>query len=211
MPDKLKSVRLHLFLTQGEMAAVLWDSAPSSYGKYVSGFEAGSKEPTLPVLLRYARAGGLAVETLIDDKLSLPEGYSAACGRVTTGVVVEDAEELLPTESYMGIGEARKRPKPKWLRAGEGYRLTEGYSRPGTVVEVRKRGGSWSVVMVYPAGGKQGWFAWSGTKRVRTYSGAQVAKRAAEGFALDGAALAALGVPAAVGAADAEAQGGGGE
>jgi hypothetical protein len=38
----------------------------------ISGYELGTREPTLPVLLEYARAAGVCVDVLIDDKLNLP-------------------------------------------------------------------------------------------------------------------------------------------
>ena len=39
---------------------------------YVSKFERGTLEPTLHVLLRYARAANVFVDALIDDDLDLP-------------------------------------------------------------------------------------------------------------------------------------------
>jgi transcriptional regulator with XRE-family HTH domain len=39
----------------------------------VSGYELGTREPPLAVLLQYARAANLYVEALIDDELDLPE------------------------------------------------------------------------------------------------------------------------------------------
>ncbi len=41
------------------------------YPGHVSEFEAGRREPSLLVLLRYARAAGIKVEALIDDALDL--------------------------------------------------------------------------------------------------------------------------------------------
>jgi transcriptional regulator with XRE-family HTH domain len=39
----------------------------------ISAYERGTREPNLIILLRYARAGRVSVEHLIDDNLSLPE------------------------------------------------------------------------------------------------------------------------------------------
>jgi transcriptional regulator with XRE-family HTH domain len=39
----------------------------------LSEFESGKREPNLLLLLRYARAANVSVESLIDDKLDLPE------------------------------------------------------------------------------------------------------------------------------------------
>ena len=39
----------------------------------ISEYEAGTGEPSLIVLLKYARLAGVAVDVLIDDKLDLPK------------------------------------------------------------------------------------------------------------------------------------------
>jgi hypothetical protein len=39
----------------------------------VSNFELGTREPDLLVVLRYSRLAGVPMETLVDDKLSLPD------------------------------------------------------------------------------------------------------------------------------------------
>jgi transcriptional regulator with XRE-family HTH domain len=44
----------------------------TGYRHYVSQFENGRREPSLLVLLRYARAANVSVEALIDDELDLP-------------------------------------------------------------------------------------------------------------------------------------------
>jgi transcriptional regulator with XRE-family HTH domain len=45
----------------------------SGYRNYISDFENGVREPSLPVLLKYARAAGVIVDVLIDDDLDLPD------------------------------------------------------------------------------------------------------------------------------------------
>ena len=44
----------------------------SHFRSAVSGYELGTREPPLPILLKYARLAGVCVEVLIDDKLDLP-------------------------------------------------------------------------------------------------------------------------------------------
>jgi hypothetical protein len=39
----------------------------------VSSYELGTGEPDLLTILRYARLAGISVESIIDDKLSLPK------------------------------------------------------------------------------------------------------------------------------------------
>jgi transcriptional regulator with XRE-family HTH domain len=43
----------------------------------ISKYERGLREPSLLVLLEYARAANVSVETLIDDELNLPEKLPA--------------------------------------------------------------------------------------------------------------------------------------
>ena len=38
----------------------------------ISGYETGQREPSLLILLRYARLAGVPTEALIDDELDLP-------------------------------------------------------------------------------------------------------------------------------------------
>lgn|ERR1044071_5254372 len=45
--------------------------------EYISGFERGTREPPLPVLLRIANLAGVYVEVFIDDEVDLPEKLPA--------------------------------------------------------------------------------------------------------------------------------------
>jgi transcriptional regulator with XRE-family HTH domain len=42
------------------------------FASAISGYELGTREPSLPVLLRYARLAGVVMDVLVDDKLDLP-------------------------------------------------------------------------------------------------------------------------------------------
>ena len=70
--EKLLQIRQALGLSQSEMVRhlgledIIWDSKISHY-------ELGKREPTLLILLNYARAGGVHMEALVDDKLDLPD------------------------------------------------------------------------------------------------------------------------------------------
>ena len=67
---KLLTIRRRLGLSQSQMARLL--KFKTSYAR-VSEYESGTREPNLLVLLRYSEIAGVHLETLIDDRLKLPE------------------------------------------------------------------------------------------------------------------------------------------
>ena len=68
---KLRKLRLDVLgYSQTEMAKALGLKVDYSA---VSGYERGAREPSLIVLLRYARLAGCTMEELVDDKLKLFE------------------------------------------------------------------------------------------------------------------------------------------
>jgi transcriptional regulator with XRE-family HTH domain len=71
LAEKLLQIRLALDLSQDGMLARL-ELGESHFRSAVSGYELGTREPPLPVLLKYARVAGVCVDTLIDDALELP-------------------------------------------------------------------------------------------------------------------------------------------
>lgn len=71
LAGKLLQIRTALSLSQSEMLNRI-GLGESGYRHYVSQFETGRREPSLPVLLRYARVANVYVEALIDDELDLP-------------------------------------------------------------------------------------------------------------------------------------------
>ena len=70
LSQKLLAIRKRLNMSQTEMARALGLTVHYSA---VSNFELGTREPDLLVVLRYARLAGIAMEVIVDDKLSLPE------------------------------------------------------------------------------------------------------------------------------------------
>jgi transcriptional regulator with XRE-family HTH domain len=67
---KLLAIRNKLDVSQTEMARLLdLDVAYTA----VSGYELGTRQPDLLVLLKYARLAGISTDVLIDDKLKLPD------------------------------------------------------------------------------------------------------------------------------------------
>ena len=75
LKSKLKAIRTHLDLTQEEMVLRLRKFAPkeSIDTGYVSRFENGKREPTLPILLAYSKLTGVSINALVDDELDLPK------------------------------------------------------------------------------------------------------------------------------------------
>jgi transcriptional regulator with XRE-family HTH domain len=68
---KLLQIRQALDLTQAQMLVTL-KLDKKVFASAISGYELGTREPTLPVLLRYARLVGVSTDVLIDDDLVLP-------------------------------------------------------------------------------------------------------------------------------------------
>lgn len=66
---KLKKIRVSLGYSQNEMLEAL--ELSNLYRSAISGYELGTKEPSLIVLLRYAHLGGVSTDTLIDDGINL--------------------------------------------------------------------------------------------------------------------------------------------
>ena len=69
--EKLRQVRLSLGISQTEMLYRLGAEDLIVYTQ-ISRFESGEREPSLQLLLLYARAANVTVEALIDDELDLP-------------------------------------------------------------------------------------------------------------------------------------------
>ena len=69
LAKKLKQIRVRLGLSQGDLAKRLGVKERAS----ISGYELGTREPSLPILLKYARLAGVSTDLLIDDNLMLPK------------------------------------------------------------------------------------------------------------------------------------------
>jgi transcriptional regulator with XRE-family HTH domain len=72
LAEKLLQIRLALDLSQGDLLSRLGLTERLNRDD-VSKYERGVREPSLPVLLRYARAAGISTDVLIDDELDLPK------------------------------------------------------------------------------------------------------------------------------------------
>ncbi|HKC62528.1 MAG TPA: helix-turn-helix transcriptional regulator [Pyrinomonadaceae bacterium] len=72
LAEKLKQIRLSLGLSQTEMLKRLGFDDVLTYHR-ISNYELGTGEPPLMVLLEYARAARVSMETLVDDEMDLPK------------------------------------------------------------------------------------------------------------------------------------------
>ncbi len=74
---KLVAIRTKLQLSQNEMIKRLGLEGELTQAR-VSAYERGIREPSLVVLLAYARLGKVSTDVLIDDKLDLPKRLPTA-------------------------------------------------------------------------------------------------------------------------------------
>ncbi len=71
LAEKLRAIREALGLSQTEMLRRLGAEDRMAYHR-ISEFESGKGEPSLIILLEYARLAGVYVDVLIDDRQDLP-------------------------------------------------------------------------------------------------------------------------------------------
>jgi transcriptional regulator with XRE-family HTH domain len=72
LSEKLRQIRAALGLSLSEMHRHL-NAEDLIASSQISGYETGTREPSLLILLRYARLARVPTEVLIDDDLNLPE------------------------------------------------------------------------------------------------------------------------------------------
>ena len=71
LAEKLLQIRVALGLSQSELLRHLGLEEAISYKK-ISDYERGEREPSLIILLQYARVANVSTDVLIDDRLDLP-------------------------------------------------------------------------------------------------------------------------------------------
>ncbi len=74
LAEKLLQIRLSLELSQNQMLEKL-GLTDKVFRSAISGYELGTREPTLLILLKYARLVGISTDILIDDELDLPQNH----------------------------------------------------------------------------------------------------------------------------------------
>jgi transcriptional regulator with XRE-family HTH domain len=72
LAEKLIQIRLSLGLSQSQMLTKLGLNEKLSRSA-ISGYELGTTEPSLPILLNYSRLASVHLEVLVDDDLDLPK------------------------------------------------------------------------------------------------------------------------------------------
>ena len=73
LASKILGIREGLGFTQEQMANRLKHVKSPPQPGTISRYETGQREPSLLVLLEYARLAGVSTDVLIDDKLNLPK------------------------------------------------------------------------------------------------------------------------------------------
>jgi transcriptional regulator with XRE-family HTH domain len=76
LAQKLLQIRTALELSQNGMIRTLGLSEELSQSR-ISGYELGTREPSLLTLLKYAQVAGVCVDDLIDDARKLPRKLPA--------------------------------------------------------------------------------------------------------------------------------------
>lgn len=71
LAGKLRQIRIALGLSQAELHKRLGVSEDITYTR-ISDYELDKNEPSLLVLLEYARVAGVHLEEIVDDRLDLP-------------------------------------------------------------------------------------------------------------------------------------------
>src|SRR5436853_3486659 len=84
LAEKLARIRTELGLSQSQMIHRLGFSETMRQS-HISGYELGTREPSLIVLLRYARIAVVAMEVLVDDELDLPKRLPITNNRTMKG------------------------------------------------------------------------------------------------------------------------------
>lgn len=69
---KLLQIRMNLGMSQREIVKALKYHDTPLRASQISQYETGQREPTMMLVLAYARLAGISTDVLIDDKLKLP-------------------------------------------------------------------------------------------------------------------------------------------
>jgi transcriptional regulator with XRE-family HTH domain len=76
LPEKLRQIRERLGLSQNGLIRQMGFEEVLVQAS-ISGYESGTREPPLPVLLQYSEISGVWVNSIIDDDVDMPEKLPA--------------------------------------------------------------------------------------------------------------------------------------
>lgn len=82
LPEKLRQIRERLGLSQNGLIRQLGFEGILVQAS-ISGYESGTREPPLPVLLRYSEVSGVWLNSIVDDLVDLPE--QLPCSKMQEG------------------------------------------------------------------------------------------------------------------------------
>lgn len=83
LPEKLRQIRERLGLSQNGLIHQLGFEGVLVQAS-ISGYESGTREPPLPVLLRYSEISGVWLNSIVDDSVDLPD--TLPCPRMQEGI-----------------------------------------------------------------------------------------------------------------------------
>ena len=83
LPEKLRQIRERLGLSQNGLIRQLGFEGVLVQAS-VSGYESGTREPPLPVLLRYSEVSRVWVNSIIDDEVDIPQ--QLPCRQMSEGI-----------------------------------------------------------------------------------------------------------------------------
>jgi transcriptional regulator with XRE-family HTH domain len=83
LPEKLRQIRERLGLSQNSLIRQMGFEEVLMQAS-ISGYESGTREPPLPVLLRYSEVSRVWVNSIIDDGMDIPERLP--CRQMSEGV-----------------------------------------------------------------------------------------------------------------------------
>ena len=72
LTEKLLQIRTRLGLSQNQLIRRL-GLREELFQASISGYELGTREPPLPILLKYSEVAGVCMDVLINDRLDLPK------------------------------------------------------------------------------------------------------------------------------------------
>ena len=95
LPEKLRQIRERLGLSQNGLIRLLGFEDILVQAS-ISGYESGTREPPLPVLLRYSEVSGVWVNSIIDDGVDIPERLP--CPRMSEGFHRRSKSRIKPAK-----------------------------------------------------------------------------------------------------------------